>query len=408
MIILKAIFYLLILISILYLFVIKILARNNKNPVIKKEIKHNFAILIPARNESKVIERLLISIKEQTKQINMQDVYIIVEQKDDPTIIIANKYGCKVIFRSDVSLARKGYALDDAIKYILKNKKRYSAYFIFDADNVLDKNYISNITKTYDLGYDIGIGYRNCKNGNDSVISAASALIFSMINTLGNTNKNKKQKNVTISGTGFYIRGEYIEEWNGFPFHELTEDYELTLYATLNNMTTYYDKKAIFFDEQPIKYKETINQRMRWIRGYFDSRKKYILKIKSSFYEEKNKGSKLEIYMGVKPYILMVIGIISNLILSITELFLYDFYGKITPLFIYEIIAIILLIYLILIIITAIMLIKEKNTINLKYSMKLKVLLYFPLFLVTFVPCAIKAMLIKDVKWEKIEHTRNI
>ncbi len=408
MIILKIISWILILIGIIYLVCIKILSRKNTNPVSRKDSIHNFAILIPARDESKVIERLLISIKNQTKKIDMNDVYIIVERKDDLTIDIAKKYDCQIVFRGDISLSRKGYALDDGIKYILNNGKKYSAYFIFDADNVLDKNYLENMTKTYDLGYDIGIGYRNCKNGNDSIISAASALVFSMINTFGNKLKNNKEENSTISGTGFYIRGEFIEKWRGFPFYELTEDYELTLYSTLNNMTTYYNKKAIFFDEQPIKYKDTIKQRIRWIRGYFDSRKKYLPKIKDKLSESKNKGSKFEIYMGVKPYIFMVIGIFLNLIVNFIDLFIYTFGGKISLLFLYEIIIVIVIIYFVLMIITYLLLLNEKDSIALKTCMKIKVLFYFPVFLATFVPCAIKAVLKKEVKWERVEHSRNI
>ena len=67
--------------------------------------------------------------------------------------------------------------------------------------------------------------------------------------------------------------------WKGYPFHTLTEDYELSSYATLNNLTTYYNTKSIFYDEQPLRFKDTINQRIRWIRGYFDVRKIYNKKI---------------------------------------------------------------------------------------------------------------------------------
>lgn len=55
-----------------------------------------------------------------------------------------------------------------------------------DADNVLDVDFVKNMEKSINEGYDIGIGYRNCKNGNDSVVAAASALTFSMINELSN------------------------------------------------------------------------------------------------------------------------------------------------------------------------------------------------------------------------------
>lgn len=88
-----------------------------------------------------------------------------------------------IIYRKDLTKKRKGYALDDAIKEILSKNKKYDAYFIFDADNILDKNYIKEMINSIEEGYDIGISYRNTKNSS-TLVAASSALTFSMINTL--------------------------------------------------------------------------------------------------------------------------------------------------------------------------------------------------------------------------------
>ena len=128
-------------------------------------------------------------------------------------------------------------------------------------------------------GYDIGISYRNTKNSS-TLVAASSALTFSMINTIGNQLKSKYTNNLTISGTGYYIKGSLVEDWQGFPFNTLTEDYELTLYSTLNNLTTTYNEKAIFYDEQPDSFKVSMKQRTRWVKGYFEARKIYIKEIR--------------------------------------------------------------------------------------------------------------------------------
>lgn len=372
----------------------------NFNVPIKDGKGHNFAILIPARDESKVIEGLLKSIKNQTFKINMNDVYVIVESKLDKTVDICKEYGVNILLRINLSLKRKGYALDEAIKQI---DKKYDAYFIFDADNVLDKNYFKEMVKTYDLGYDIGVGYRNCKNGNDSVVAAVSSLTFSMINTLGNDNRNKYHADIVVSGTGFYIRGEFIEKWKGYPFNSLTEDYELSLYASLNSMTSYYNDKAIFYDEQPIKYKQTINQRVRWIKGYFTSRKKYIPLIKKKLNKNnKNYGSQYNICIGVKPYIYMIVGLILCMLRLLSNIFI----SKSRLIIFTTLLIIIFIIYLVLIIVTIIMLKKDKLNINNKT--KLKAILYNPIYLLTYIPCAIKALILKEVVWKKVEHSVNI
>lgn len=406
MIIFRFISLILILIGFIIMVIANIMSRKNNNKPIKRKEDHNFCFLVPARYESKVIEGLLISLKKQTFKINMKDVYVIVESKKDETINICKKYNASVIIRKHLELQRKGYALDEAVKQILKSKKHYDAYFIFDADNVLDKNYLKNMIPIFDLGYDMATGYRNCKNGNKSVIAASSALTFSLVNTIFNDKKNKETRNITFSGTGFYIRGSLIEKWKGYPFHTLTEDYELSSYATLNNLTTYYNTKSVFYDEQPVKFKDTINQRIRWIRGYFDVRRMYNRKMfKALDKKDKNYGSKLDEAIGIVPYIFMVVGLVIwflSLIFFITyNLLLHDNVWKRHLL---ELIIFMLFVYFVLFIMTLVIVILEGDKIALTLKSKLKVLFFNPIFMISYVPCAIKALTLKEVKWTRVEH----
>lgn len=361
--------------------------------------KKRYCILIPARYESKVINNLLLSITKQTTKINPKDIYIIVESIKDKTVDIAKQYNMNIILRENLSLKRKGYALNDAVTYILKKQIHYDAYFIFDADNILDKDFIKNMEKSINEGYDIGIGYRNTKNSN-TLVSASSALTFSMINTMLNERKNKYHNNLTISGTGYYIKGSIIEEWNSFPFHSLTEDYELTLYAILNNLTTTYNKKAIFYDEQPDNFNVSLKQRTRWVKGYFEARKKYINKIsKSETKNDPNFASKVNAFLGVTPYIYIIIGLLIILVNILITKGITSFLSYLT--------IFLLLIYILLALFTIIMLKKEKNSLNISKSMKIKVIFYNPIFMFSYIICLLRSIFIKDVKWDKIDHNKN-
>lgn len=361
--------------------------------------KKRYCILIPARYESKVINNLLLSITKQTTKINPKDIYIIVESIKDKTVDIAKQYNMNIILRENLSLKRKGYALNDAVTYILKKQIHYDAYFIFDADNILDKDFIKNMEKSINEGYDIGIGYRNTKNSN-TLVSASSALTFSMINTMLNERKNKYHNNLTISGTGYYIKGSIIEEWNSFPFHSLTEDYELTLYAILHNLTTTYNKKAIFYDEQPDNFNVSLKQRTRWVKGYFEARKKYINKIsKSEIKNDPNFASKVNAFLGVTPYIYIIIGLLIILVNILITKGITTFLCYLT--------IFLLLIYTVLSIFTIIMLKKEKNSLNISKSMKVKVIFYNPIFMFSYIICLLRTIFIKDIKWDKIDHNKN-
>ena len=383
-------------ISILTLLYKYLIMKKNTNYPQKEKNGHNYAILIPARNESLVIEKLLISIENQTKKIKPEDVYVIVETKKDKTVSIVEKHKMTIVYRKNLNKKRKGFALDDAIKEILKSNKKYDAYFIFDADNILDKNCIKEMTKSFDEGYDIGIGYRNTKNSKN-LVSAASALTFSMINTIGNKRKSKYTNNLIISGTGYYIKGTIIESWKGFPFNSLTEDYELSLYSILNNLTTTYNDSAIYYDEQPEIFDVTITQRSRWVKGYFDARRNYIHKIRKSISKkDKNYASKITALIGVNPLITLIIGILLLLIDSITSF----------KNFIISLLIIFILIYITLMIFTYIIIKKEENKLDIKVS-KILLIFYNPFYLLSYIYCLYIAVTKKDLGWQEIKHTNN-
>ncbi len=355
----------------------------------------NFAILIPARNESKVIKNLLDSIKTQVKDFS--STYIIVEDKLDKTCQIAKDYKANVIVRKNIDNKKtKGYALDEALKTILK-KDKYDLYFIFDADNILDENFIESMLDCYQKGYKIATGYRNIKNASNAC-SICSGLMFSFVNNLINKNINKTKNANIISGTGYYISGDIINSLEGFPFYSLTEDYELTLYASVNKIPTFYNENAIFYDEQPTSIKESIKQRTRWVKGFFDCQNSNIKNIKDDYQK----------MLGILPYILIISGItifiFSNIFESIYFLILQD------KLYIYTFsiaIITILLVYFSISIVTIFIIQKEKKYFNINTRDKIKAIFFNPIFIFLFVICFIKAMINRKLEWEPIEHKEN-
>lgn len=374
----------------------RIVVKDNSLKLKRRQRRPDIAILVPARDESRVIEDLLKSIERQTVKVGMENVYVIVESRDDPTVGICRRYGVSVILRKHVEKQRKGYALDEAIKTILR-RKRYDLYFIFDADNILADNYVMKMLKSYADGYEMTTGYRMAKNATVNTIATVSALTFTMINVLGNRGRVKHGANLVFSGTGYYIDGELIDEWKGWPFVSLTEDYEISLYATLHGISTFYNEEAVFYDEQPLKFSQTIAQRTRWIKGYFTSRKKYIplMRVKKT---ADNLGSLMRERIGIKPLIWALVGVVVVVFGILFELIRVNRAGMIP----WALMFILMAIYVILMILTIIVLRKER--LNLTFWQRVKVIAFNPFFLVSYVWCALKALLVKDVKWKRIEH----
>lgn len=366
-----------------------------------KNKKPNIGILIPARDESKVISALLESIKAQSYPVNMKDVFVIVESNKDKTVKIAKKAGCSVFVRKNLHLKRKGYALDEAIKDLKLYQKNYDLYMVFDADNVLEKTYIEKMIPTYQKGYDIAVGVRKNKNSLSSNLSDASILTFRMIDVI-NKMRIKKNMPVLISGSCFYMTKELIKKWRGFPFCSLTEDYELSIYSSLNDISATQVFDAFVYDEQPDCFKDSKNQRLRWIRGYLDNQRAYRMKMFKKIKQNKLFfEAHLSDFLGILPYLFALCGLLGMIFTSFSYFIVSLFH---TICFKYLMYFLVLLIGSYVILLTLGVYLLKKDNVNFFWYHKLRIIGFFPLFLFSYVPCFIASLFHKNLEWKKIDH----
>lgn len=116
----------------------------------------------PRCNEATVIRELLQSIKAQNYPDGLVTAFVVADNCTDNTAELAQMEGAVVYERFNQLKVGKGYALDYAFKHIMKEypKDWFEAYFVFDADNLLDPNYIREMNKVFDSGYEIITSYR--------------------------------------------------------------------------------------------------------------------------------------------------------------------------------------------------------------------------------------------------------
>ena len=127
--------------------------------------------------------------------------------------------------------------------------------------------------------------------------------------------------------------------------------------------------------------------------------------IKSINKNDKNNGSKIDESVGILPYIFMVLGL-TTWFLSLIFFIVYNFFLKniIWKKYVLELLIFMLIIYFALFIMTIVIILLEKSKIDLSLKSKIKVLFYNPIFMISYVPCAIKALTSKEVKWTKTNH----
>lgn len=248
-------------------FFIGLIRGQVKIPPAKKQ--HTYAFFIAAHNEEAVIANLVKSIKDQDYPSELIDVFVVADACTDNTAEAAREAGAIVYERNDLSRKGKSWVMDYGFDCILREYPgKHEAFFIFDADNLLSRDYVTIMNDAFDQGYLALTSYRNSKNFGSSWISSAYATWFIREARYLNNARMICHTSCAVSGSGYLVSAKLIEGMKGWDFHTLTEDIQFSTFCAIHGVRIGY-APAEFFDEQPVTLKASIKQRMRWTKGFY-------------------------------------------------------------------------------------------------------------------------------------------
>lgn len=389
--------------QIVYL-VVGLIMHHRKMHYVPKKL-HRYAAIIAARNEEAVIGELLNTLNAQNYPKNLLDLYVIADNCTDDTAGVAKSCGARVIVRNDTQKIGKGFALDYFFRQL---EEQYDGYFVFDADNLVDPNFVMEMNKVFDRGYAAVTSYRNSKNYDTNWLTAGYSLWFLREACFLNQPRMALGTNCAISGTGFLISHKLIEKHNGWPFHLLTEDIQFSVVCAIAGDKIGYADAAVLYDEQPSKFRQSWNQRLRWSKGFYQVICKYFGKLVSGILRGKeNAFSCFDMLMTVAPSIMLsLLCVVVNLVVLL--LFAVDpvtwtslrLYAETTQ----SLWTTVVSFYLVLLLYGGCTLVSEWKKIRCKAWKKLLFVFAFPVFLLTYIPISFAAMFQK-VEWKPIQHS---
>lgn len=383
-----------------YQFIVSIcsLIKFKEKPIIEEK-ENRFMAIIPAHNEEAVVANLVESLKNQNYQKELYDIYVIADNCTDKTAQVAKEAGAIVYERFDENKKTKGYALQWFLAQKIEENAPYDAFCVFDADNIADKDFLKAMNKKLCQGENVVQGYRDIKNPTDNWITAGYAIFYWTMNRFYHLARYNLGLSPLLNGTGFMVRFDVIKP-TGWDTKTLTEDIEFSLKNIIEGRKLGWATDAIVYDEQPTGFKQSWSQRSRWTVGHIQCMKEYTGMLATAVKEKKtlmNFDGLLYILGSIPMFVLTLILILMNFIvfaakgMTLAELGINTL-RYLIPTFIFPILTAILIMML------------DKKPIK----PMLKGLLFYPLFLGSWLLINFKCLFKRETSWEKIEHVRDI
>ncbi len=373
------------------------LIKLKDKPLLKNK-KHKFMAIIPAHNEAGVVANLIESLKNQEYDKDLLDIYVIADNCTDDTAEVARKAGAIVYERFDETKKTKGFALQWFLNKKVEDGSDYDAFCVFDADNIVMSDFIEQMNKKLCQGEEIVQGYRDIKNPTDSWVSAGYAIFYWTMNRFYHLARYNVGLSPLINGTGFMVKMDIVRQ-EGWNTKTLTEDIEFSLKSIAKGRKLGWAVDAKVYDEQPIGFKQSWSQRSRWTVGHLQCVKYYTMDLLKGVVKNRTLMNFdgflyiLGIPMMLITFLLLAVNSVIFATGGMTGVELLFNYGKY-----------LFATFLLPIVTALIILILDRRPVK----PMIKGLLAYPLFLGSWILINLKCLVKPNVKWEKINHVRDI
>ena len=372
---------------------------------LKPKPKHapqkRIAAIIAARNEESVIANLVDSLLKQNYPKELYDVYVVPNNCTDDTEGVARRAGAKIL-DCTVPVSSKGEVLAFTFDQLLEGKDEYDGFCIFDADNLVHPDFFAEVNAALCNGKQVGQGYRDSKNPDDSWVSGCVSIFYWGMSRLYNHARSNLGFSAALNGTGFMVSADVIREY-GWNTISLTEDLEFTAQCALRGIEVAWMEDAIIYDEQPLKLMDSYVQRRRWSAGTFQCMNKYFKDLMATAFKKRSfacldmailfSGPVMQLICFV-PFAIVFLQMLSGLILgSVTwlQMILWMLSGLGIGILFGVLFAVLVCIL-------------EK-----KWDMrKIPAVLGMPIFMATWIPANLASLFLKVPKWKPIPHVSTV
>ncbi|MBC7130184.1 glycosyltransferase family 2 protein [Candidatus Bathyarchaeota archaeon] len=321
-----------------YIFTVTVL-KNKENT--KRDITLNsgyvptVSVLIPARNEEKVIGRLLQRMVELTYPKDKLQVIVVDDGSEDRTGEIAEKYAedydfITVVQRYGCGVGRgKASALNAGLKYASGE-----ILLCFDADYYPQRDIVEKLVKEF---VDPSVG---AVQGRVVVLNEPYNIVTRLValERIGGYRVDQEARDrlgliAQFGGTVGAVRRSLLESLGGWDENILAEDTDLTFRLYLAGYKVKYVGDAECYEEAVDSWRAYWKQRYRWAFGHMQCFFKHVLKLLTS--EKLSLAQKVDGLLLLNIYFMPLLVLLSWIIGVLLFLISFSYLLPITWLFIF-------------------------------------------------------------------------
>ncbi len=224
----------------------------------------NVSVLVPVKNEEKVVGRLLDSLVRLDYPKENLEVVVVEDESRDRTLEICKSYAEKYpwikVFHRDASLG-KGDALNFAF-----HQSSGEIVATFDADDVPEEQAVKKALRYFNRPETGAVhGFHRTLNLRESIVSRLAAY-ENFLYRLSNDGKYALRLFVTFSGSNTFFRRSALEQVGLWDPKSLVEDAELSVRFARAHIATRLAPVECW-QEMPARVGTLFKQRIRWSGG---------------------------------------------------------------------------------------------------------------------------------------------
>jgi len=235
----------------------------------------SFSVVVPLRNEEKVVSRLLEALVRMDYPSDKVEVVLVEDGSIDGTAEICEEYERRYCGRVRLLRKEQSSGKPSALNYALPFL-RGDIVAVFDADSVPEKDVLSSVVPYFDDSSVAAVQGRNLSINSETnmltkFVSHEEAVWFEAYLR----GKDALNLFVHLKGSCQFVRREVLEGLGGWDGHSLSEDIEISAKLTAKGYRIRYASDVRSWQESTETIGQMFGQRARWFRGWMETAYKY-------------------------------------------------------------------------------------------------------------------------------------